>query len=73
MIETIEELSVAYQTTKYPMAAILDAIQSFVNLKQKEDESLNDYGRRHSAAKSVLKSQVGGIIKFTQYVKQQEG
>ena len=52
LIDVIKELSLVYQMTKYSMAAILDdAIQTFANLRQKEDKLLTDYGHSHTVAK----------------------
>ena len=44
LLEAIKEHSVSYQENKYPLNSITDAIRNLVNLKQKEDESLIDYG-----------------------------
>ena len=44
LLEAIKEHLVSYQENKYPMNTITDVIKNIVNLKQKEDESLIDYG-----------------------------
>ena len=43
LLQAIKELSFSYQDTKYDMKIVTGAIKNFVNLKQKEEESLIDY------------------------------
>ena len=43
LLKVIEGLSYNYQESKYEIAIILDAIKTFINLKQKEDENLTSY------------------------------
>ena len=73
LLEAIKEHSVSYQENKCPMNAITDAIRNIVNLKQKEDESLIDCGRRFKVARDVLKSQLGGPLILTPIAKELTG
>ena len=59
LLQAIKELSLSYQDTKYDMKIITSAIKTFVNLKQKDDESLIDYTNRFKTARDVLKAQLG--------------
>lgn len=43
LLDTIAEHQFSYQENKYEMSTIADAIKTFVNLKQKENDGLNDY------------------------------
>jgi hypothetical protein len=51
------------------MSIILDALRAVVNLKQKDNESLQDYTRRFKTAKDVLVSHLGGPIVLFNTVK----
>eukprot|EP00980_Cylindrotheca_fusiformis_P024330 scaffold11755_cov81-Cylindrotheca_fusiformis.AAC.1 len=43
----------------YPYLSVADALAKLINVKQKEDESLNDYVERFKQVKSVAKSHLG--------------
>ena len=69
LLDAIEEHSISYQENKYEMRVITDALKNFVNLKQKEDESLIDYTSRFKSARDVLSAQIGGSLILTKFVK----
>ena len=73
LLDAIKAHSVSYQENKYPMNSITDAIRNLVNLKQKEDESLIDYGRCFKVARDVFKSQVGGPLVLTPIAEKIQG
>jgi hypothetical protein len=50
------------------MTIIMDAFQAFSNMKQKDNESLQDYTKRFKLAKKVLESHLGGPINLTKYI-----
>ena len=60
LLQSIKEISLSYQDNKYDMKIITTAIKAFVNLKQKDDESLVDYTNRFKSAKDVFKTHLGG-------------
>ena len=62
LLQAIKELSFSYQDTKYDMKIVTNAIKNFVNLKQKDDESLIDYTTRFKTARDVMKAQMGAEI-----------
>eukprot|EP00980_Cylindrotheca_fusiformis_P025965 scaffold15010_cov49-Cylindrotheca_fusiformis.AAC.1 len=43
----------------YPYLSLSDAMAKLLNMRQKEDESLNDYVERFKQARSVVKSHIG--------------
>eukprot|EP00980_Cylindrotheca_fusiformis_P019719 scaffold6888_cov96-Cylindrotheca_fusiformis.AAC.3 len=43
----------------YPYLSLSDAMAKILNMRQKEDESLNDYVERFKQARSVVKSHIG--------------
>ena len=45
LLKSIKEHSLNYQETRYEMSSIIDSIRSFINAKQKENESLHNYTR----------------------------
>ena len=62
LLKAIKELSYSYQDTKYDMKIVTSAIKSFINLKQKDDESLIDYTTRFKTARDVMKAQLGAEL-----------
>ena len=44
-----------------------------INLKQKENESLQDYTKRFKTARDVLVSHLGGPIELTKYITTMDG
>jgi hypothetical protein len=51
------------------MSIILDAIKTFINLKQREGEGLQEFTKRFKTALEVMKSHLGGPIVLTKYIK----
>eukprot|EP00980_Cylindrotheca_fusiformis_P020217 scaffold7304_cov66-Cylindrotheca_fusiformis.AAC.1 len=56
----------------YPYLSVTDALAKLINVKQKEDESLNDYVERFKQVKSVAKSHLGEdfLDKFVENTKE---
>ena len=61
LFKIIKEYLFNYLANKYDMMIILDALQIFVNLRQKKDESLHDYKIRFTIALEIIESQMGGL------------
>ena len=59
LLQAIKEASMNYEADEYIYKTIQDALKSFVNLRQRNGESLNDYLERFMTAKSVLWAHVG--------------
>ena len=51
------------------MYIITDLIRSFLNAKQKENESLQQYTRRFKFGQDIMESQIGGPIILKKYIK----
>ena len=51
------------------MSIVADALRTVINLKQKENESLQDYTKRFKTARDILVSHLGGPIELTKYIK----
>ena len=64
LLEAIREHSLNYDSTKYRMKIILDALKNMVNLRQNHGEDLEVYLLRHKAAKKVFLSHVGKEFTF---------
>ena len=62
LLKAIKELSYSFQDTKYDMKIVTGAIKNFINLKQKDDESLIDYTTRFKTARDVMKAQLGADL-----------
>ena len=73
LLKAIESLSYNYQESKYEIAIVYDAIRTFINLKQREDENLTSYLERFKAAAENMKTQLGSEIKLTKYTTQMDG
>lgn len=67
LLKAIEEHSISFEDTKYEMVTIANALKNFINLRQKEDESLIDYVARFKSAKDILVAQIGGPIELKKY------
>ena len=59
LLQAIKEHALSYESTQYRMKTLCDALKSFINLKQKEDESAIDYLKRFKAARDVFYSHAG--------------
>jgi hypothetical protein len=55
------------------MSIVFDAIKTYMNAKQKEGESLQDYTKRFWVTKEVMESHVGGPLIFTKILSQTDG
>ena len=73
LLRNIESLSYNYQESKYEVAIIADAIRTFVNLKQKEEETLSSYLERFKAANDNMITQKGSEIVLTKYMESMNG
>ncbi len=62
LLKAIKEHVLNYQEHWYSMSIILDAMQTLLNTKQKENESLQDYTKRFRTARDVLELHIGRPI-----------
>ena len=70
LLQAIKEHALNYESTQYQTKTIIDALKSFVNLRQKEDESSIDYLKRYKATCDVFISHAGKEFCFPNMVKQ---
>lgn len=68
LLIAIESHLLSYQEHKYELSIIAEAIRNFVNLKQRDDESLIDYTARFKSARDIMVAQIGGPITLHKYV-----
>ena len=61
LLKIIKKYLLNYLANKYDMLIILDALQNFVNLRQKKDESLYDYKIRFVTIQEILELQMGDL------------
>jgi hypothetical protein len=52
------------------MAIIYDALRTMINLRQRENESLQEYTKRFKTSQEVMKSHLGGCIELPKYMAQ---
>ena len=62
MLTAIKEHSLNYQETRYEMAILADSIRTFINTKQKEHKTLNNFTRRFKTSKDIMEAQIGGPL-----------
>ena len=62
LLQAIKEHSMNYQETRYEMSIIADSIRAVMNLKQKENENLQEYTRQFKIAKEILEFHVSGPL-----------
>ena len=72
LIESIKEQTLNYSKTRYAMEILDNSLTTFLLIKQNDDE-LHEYVKRFKLAKQVLESHLGGLVKFTKYIKQLPG
>jgi hypothetical protein len=65
LLKDIRKLSVSHTDDKYDMSLLHDAMRSFCNLYQNENEPLSRYSQRLIAARDVLVTYLGGKIDLT--------
>ena len=65
----IKQHSLNFQDARYKMAIIADAIKVFMNTKQKDNESLQEYTQRFKSAKDIMELHVGGPITLKKYIE----
>ena len=51
------------------MSIIADSIRSFINAKQKDNESLHDSTRRFKPCRDIMESQLGGPMIIEKYIQ----
>ena len=69
LLIAIKEHSLNFQDSRYKMAIIADAIKVFMNIRQKDNESLQEYTWRFKSATDIMEWHVGGPITLRKYIK----
>ena len=54
LLKTIQKHSMNYESSQYNMKIVVDAVRIFVNTRQQNGESINDYMSRFKATKDVF-------------------
>ena len=62
LLIAIKEIVYKYQDNKYAFESIYYCFKTVFNMRQGEDETLSDYGKRFKNAVDVMKAQSGLII-----------
>ena len=62
LLIAIKEYSLNFQDSQYKMAIIADVIDFFMNTRQKDTESLQEYTQRFKRAKDITELHVRGPI-----------
>ena len=58
----IKEHSLNYQEIRYEMSIIADTMRVFLNPKQKENETLQDYTPRYKTSRDIMELHIGEPI-----------
>jgi len=72
LLKAIKQHTLNYQESQYEMSIILDAVKNMINIKQRENETLQEYTKRFKTSLDVMESHIGGPIEFTKYIWQDE-
>jgi hypothetical protein len=70
LMKAVKQHSLHDQDRKYDMAIIYDALRTMLNLRQRENESLQEYTKRFKTSQEVMKSHLGGCIELPRYMAQ---
>jgi Reverse transcriptase (RNA-dependent DNA polymerase) len=73
LLKIIKQNCLNYHEHRYEMSIILDSMKTLFNVKQKDNESLQDYTKRFKTARDVMKSHIGGPIILTRFVENMPG
>ena len=63
----IKEVTHGYEDSKYPIAVMFDTLKSFVNMKQRDGESISAYHQRFKTQHDIFMTLVGRL-NFMEYV-----
>ena len=69
LLIAMKQHSLNFQDSKYKMSIIIDAIIIFINTRQKENESLQEYTRRFKTAKDIMESHIREPIVLKKYIQ----
>jgi len=69
LLKAIQQHALDCQGHRHGMSIILDAIKTTVNLKQRDNESLQDYTCRFKTARDALVSHIGGPIILSKHTQ----
>ena len=72
-MKAIKQHALNYQENRYPMSIIYDLMKTVFNMKQREDENLNQYQQHFKTQRDVMSSHIGGPIILTQFIKMMQG
>jgi hypothetical protein len=62
LLEAIKQPALNYQDNKYKWIIIIDALMTFMNCRQREGESLQDFTSRFKTARELFVSHFGGLL-----------
>ena len=69
LMKSIKLYALSYQEEKYDMSIVYDAMRYLITLRQREEESLQEYTRRFKTSRDVMVSHLGGSIHLNKVVK----
>ena len=73
LLKAIKQHALNYQEHRYEMSIIADSLKTMLNLRQKENEHLQEYTKRFKTARDVLVSHLGGPLIIRKYMKTMPG
>ena len=62
LLKAIKEITQNYQDDQYPIATVHKAIFDLVTIKQREDESLYEYGEHVKNKAELVEAHNGGLV-----------
>ena len=71
--KAIKEHALNFKEHRSERSVLLDSLRSVINLKQKENESLQEYTKRFKTSRDVLVSHIGGPLAFTKFIEKMDG
>jgi hypothetical protein len=69
-MKAIKQHSLHYQDRKHEMAIVYDTLRTMINLRQRENESLQEYTKRFKTSQEVMELHLGGCIELPKYMAQ---
>jgi len=72
LLKAIKQQVLNFQESRYEMSTILEALKNMINVKQRDNETLQDYTKRFKTLAEVMELHIGGPIELTKFMSKME-
>ena len=68
LLKAIKQHALNFQDRGYEKASLSEAVKTTLNIKQRENETLQGYTKRFKTSQEVMESHIGGPIELITYL-----